>query len=359
MKSFFQIAQRVREFVPDAEIRVYLDGPTPTPATDDPQVVYAHRQAVKWCEDQMASDWCDTYHRPAEEADFQHSAIWCYPTHLPQPGDEDAIRMAQLHGAIPVINPIGVLGPRMFGGIPLWGIPAIDPLVRTRYACEIVRILLDAALQERMREQMVQFAVSAENPNVRDSLAIDGWMSPVELDWLATHASQFKSVVEIGCWKGRSTVAMAAACPGVVYAIDHWYGGKDEPIHIKEAAADDKIYHEFMRNIEPFRNIIPIRCSSQEAALTIGLPPSGYNPSAGVDISCDPDMVFIDAGHGYDDVVADIKAWLPRTNVLICGHDYNWTTVAAAVKDTLGSVSNDAGSIWYKWIRDITKENAA
>ncbi len=158
MKSFFLIAARVREFVPDAEVRVYLSGETPKPTIDDPQVVYSHRQDVAWCEAQMASTPCSVYTRFAMDYDFDHAAVWCYPTHLPQAEDAATIREAQLHGCIPVINPIGALAENMTGGVPMWGIPRIDALVRARYACEITRLLADQALQEEIRGTMVEAA---------------------------------------------------------------------------------------------------------------------------------------------------------------------------------------------------------
>ena len=35
------------------------------------------------------------------------------------------------------------------------------------------------------------------------------------------------------------------------------------------------------------------------------------------------DMVFLDGAHDYDSVMADVTYWLPRTQKLLCGHDYH------------------------------------
>jgi hypothetical protein len=58
-------------------------------------------------------------------------------------------------------------------------------------------------------------------------------------------------------------------------------------------------------------------------------------------------LVFIDGSHVYEDVVKDIKTWLPRTNKILCGHDYGQWDIARAVKEQLGDVVV-LESIWIK-----------
>jgi precorrin-6B methylase 2 len=66
------------------------------------------------------------------------------------------------------------------------------------------------------------------------------------------------------------------------------------------------------------------------------------------------DMVFIDAGHTYKEVLADIKRWLPKTKKIICGHDIGDEEVEKAVKEVFGEeieINNNAkGDIWIKRI---------
>lgn len=63
-------------------------------------------------------------------------------------------------------------------------------------------------------------------------------------------------------------------------------------------------------------------------------------------------MVFIDACHLYDDVVADIRAWLPKVmkGGVIAGHDYfGFPGVRNAVHDIFGAkdlMCRDAKSCW-------------
>jgi 16S rRNA C1402 (ribose-2'-O) methylase RsmI len=62
------------------------------------------------------------------------------------------------------------------------------------------------------------------------------------------------------------------------------------------------------------------------------------------------DMVFIDASHRYEDVLADIRAWLPKTRRLFAGHDYSrdWPGVVRAVHQIFGTaIQRAAQSIWY------------
>ena len=64
-------------------------------------------------------------------------------------------------------------------------------------------------------------------------------------------------------------------------------------------------------------------------------------------------MVFIDAGHSYEEVKADIRAWGSKARVLLCGHDYigEWPEVMKAVDEEIGLLSGVGGySIWYKYL---------
>ena len=73
------------------------------------------------------------------------------------------------------------------------------------------------------------------------------------------------------------------------------------------------------------------------------------------------DFVFIDAGHGYDDVKNDIEAWLPKVKRtgIIMGHDWDagYIGVEQAVRERFGydyPITNSYPShVWY-----VTKEDA-
>lgn len=163
LQVFLWIASRVHEFIPETETSIFLTGPAPEPKTDDPQVVFAHRRMLTDIENKLNADWIDSkWHRSADKRDFERHAIWCYPTHLPEDTVTEAARLAQLHGAIPVFNPIGPLASCVFAGVPLWGIPAVDPMVKVRYAYEIMRLLSDVALQEKIRVPMMEHARQLE-----------------------------------------------------------------------------------------------------------------------------------------------------------------------------------------------------
>ncbi len=182
---------------------------------------------------------------------------------------------------------------------------------------------------------------------VERAARIDGWMTPAELAWLAATAAQMGSVVEIGSWQGRSTAALLASTQGPVLAVDHWQGGKDEPEHIREHCRTQNNRERFLANVGGAPNLVIADCESLVAA---------YREFPGMQFPAD--MVFIDGGHGYEEVRADIRAWLPRTRRVICGHDFNWPEVRQAVIDELGPVSAGPGSLWFHFLTEA-KEQAA
>lgn len=162
---------------------------------------------------------------------------------------------------------------------------------------------------------------------------ISGWMNFEELNWLYNTAKEMENVVEIGSWKGRSTHSLLCGCPGMVHAIDHFKGTEGDKGHEEAKTVD--IEAEFLKNVGKFRNLCYYRQDSISAS-------TNFKDKS-------VDMVFIDGDHSYDSVVMDINTWLPKCRKIICGHDFNFSSVFQAVSDVLGTV-NTYGSIWYKEI---------
>lgn len=115
------------------------------------------------------------------------------------------------------------------------------------------------------------------------------------------------TVVELGSWRGRSTIWLAAGIldrgKGHVHAVDTWQGTPHEPEHqslLAEYGPDD-LFNEFWGNIMGAGladQVEPVRSPTVEAARAwpgdrqIGL-------------------LFIDAGHNYEAVRRDFEFWSP------------------------------------------------
>lgn len=169
--------------------------------------------------------------------------------------------------------------------------------------------------------------------NLERALAIPGWFNLPEMEWLADQASRHTRIVEVGCWMGRSTRAMADNTSGFIYAVDTWNGSEEHQGDFV-GKHPDWVYAEFLRNTLDLLNVRPIRQTSQEASHML----------AGIL----PDMVFIDAAHDYDSVRADILAWKPLVlhGGLLCGHDHGHPPVARAVEELLPGAGSTVG-IWH------------
>ena len=128
--------------------------------------------------------------------------------------------------------------------------------------------------------------------------------------------------VEVGVWKGRSISYLAVEVINVnknqkIYAVDTWAGSEEhiDPSNLNYnpelAQNPDWLYNLYLQNIEPVKDIITsIRKPSLEAV-------NNFEDKS-------LDFVFIDAAHDYENVKADILAWLPKQKKtgILAGHDY-------------------------------------
>jgi hypothetical protein len=177
----------------------------------------------------------------------------------------------------------------------------------------------------------------------------DWFTYPILYSVMVNRFSTGSHFVEVGSWKGKSSVYMAVEIANSgknikFDCVDTWKGTEEEHGTIQEVV-DGTLYETFINNISPVKEIInPIRMDSAEAA---GLYEDGSL-----------DFVFIDADHSYEGVKRDIIAWLPKVKNggVLAGHDYGWAPpIRQAVDDVFG-VGNYADP-WNNgcWITEIKR----
>jgi hypothetical protein len=161
--------------------------------------------------------------------------------------------------------------------------------------------------------------------------AIDGWMLEEELRWLHDQAARCAAVLEVGCWKGRSAMALAQGCPGRVYTVDHFRGSPSEAEGHREATVLDlaTVARENLRGM-PHVTVLPL-ASANAAAL--------FEPRS-------LDLVFIDGEHTAPAVEADLRAWAPKAARVLCGHDRRLASVQAGLAACGIAWELGPGSLW-------------
>lgn len=136
------------------------------------------------------------------------------------------------------------------------------------------------------------------------NLDIPGFMTEQDLNVISDIASTVPEngiIVELGSFKGKSTVAWASNCdPSVsIYCIDRF------------KSLDDKVnfFEEFKENTKSFKNVNAI----------VGWSPHMINfPDIKIDV------FFLDAFHANPNDWYNIEYFLPKIKPggLLCGHDY-------------------------------------
>lgn len=187
--------------------------------------------------------------------------------------------------------------------------------------------------------------------NISRAKKVDGYMADSELEWLATQAKTHKLIIEVGSWHGKSSRAIADNMmeDGILLCVDHWRGSETERDNNHQSANWEDGDHAYLGFLDSMWDLVgtkvhPVRLSSKNAAKYI----HSHNMKA--------NMIFIDAGHTYEEVKADIEYWLPNLEQggLICGHDAfhvnnPWPGVLKAAKEKFGLNVKQAPntSIWY------------
>jgi len=176
---------------------------------------------------------------------------------------------------------------------------------------------------------------------------LQGWGSQHPYLRQAIERTQPSVIVEIGVWKGGSTVFMAQAAKSlglacVVIAVDTWLGSSEHWLDGRHFSLMSflngypALYHKFLSNViraEVNEYVLPLPMASLGAAeimMALGLK---------------ADVVHLDAAHDYESVIADLRAWWPvvASGGILIGDDYypdglGWPGVLKAFDEFFGEL---------------------
>jgi hypothetical protein len=141
------------------------------------------------------------------------------------------------------------------------------------------------------------------------------------------------TVLEVGSWAGRSALAMKQAGAKLVMCVDTWQGSVNDNGTKQYDGSRGTPMEVFLRNVEGVPGI----------GVLVGKSPD----IAGHVADQSYDIVYIDAEHDYDSVMADIAAWKKKAKCILAGHDYHtFEGVRKAVKDS-GLDPVVVGNVWH------------
>lgn len=139
------------------------------------------------------------------------------------------------------------------------------------------------------------------------------------MDKIKSHLGDIDTAIEIGTWRGDFANLMCSKLqPNKFYAID--------PFALYEGYTDKPDVNEFgnQANLD--------RLAEQVKARVAGMLPNGRSQLLR-EMSCNAvnqfadnsvDVVYVDADHKYEPVLADIRAWYAKVKPggILCGDDY-------------------------------------
>jgi hypothetical protein len=189
------------------------------------------------------------------------------------------------------------------------------------------------------------------------SIDIHGWGSDSSIFKDVIYKVSPRTIIEVGTWKGASAIHMADICNEATLAntkiicIDTWLGAlefwknlddKDRYVSLNTLYGFPQVYYQFLANVcytGHQDRIVPLPMTSAIGARFLH------------DNKVRGDLIYVDASHDYEDVLADIRAYWPLLNVggIMFGDDYNtWEGVRDAVQDSgIPFKCTEDGRHWY------------
>lgn len=174
-------------------------------------------------------------------------------------------------------------------------------------------------------------------------LDMQGWNSQVPAFEEVITEVRPSLIVEVGSWKGASAIHMARTCKRLglnthilcidtfLGSVEHW--SKEDP-NLPESRflyGRPEIYKQFMSNV--------VLCGLSDSITAV--PIDSINGAHLLKVyGILADIVYIDAGHDYDSVKADLRLYkdIVRPGGILLGDDWFHPPIKAAVADTLGEV---------------------
>ena len=172
-------------------------------------------------------------------------------------------------------------------------------------------------------------------------------LNPIDLDlrgWNFNHSFFDKylprhsaNIVEIGVWKGASTIAMASilksrATDGVIFAVDTFLGSHEHhanPVFLNQIGLNNgrlTMLDTFISNIR--------QLSLDDLIYTVSLD-SVSASKVFFESGTKVDFLHLDGGHSYLNVIVDLISWWQNfsTNAILIADDYtdDWPEVKNAI----------------------------
>lgn len=162
---------------------------------------------------------------------------------------------------------------------------------------------------------------------------ITGWGGTEPIFERLILASKPKVIIEVGTWKGQSAITMGEVClreklDTAIICVDTWLGSEEHwetwLKDLKLSFGYPMLYRQFLANVmkHGLQEIItPLPISSLAGAALL------------FKLGIRADLIYIDANHVYDAVLADITKFyeLLAPGGIMFGHDISLGPVADAV----------------------------
>jgi predicted O-methyltransferase YrrM len=154
------------------------------------------------------------------------------------------------------------------------------------------------------------------------------------------------TIVEVGCWLGRSTTYVARLCrarDAELVCVDTWAGSSDRfDAAYRAMLAQRDVFAEFRAHLDAL-GVSP-RCIREPSTRA-----AAHFDARSVD------LVFLDASHDHEAVAADLAAWWPclRPGGILAGHDFSdrhpgvVAAVTAFAREHDRELRRAAGSVWW------------